>query len=393
MATPLSIHNLLHGGWRTVLSIVGISIAIILIFMQLGFLGAVTDTAVVFYDEMDFDLVACSPDYYTFVDSGRFSRRHLNVIRSHPAVQNVRPMHVSLGKWNYEAKEVQRGMLIIGVDPNVSTFRNQGVDDLRESLKQEGAMIVDRTSRPRFLGAENRKPFDNSQIGLQVELNGVACRLVGLFDIGTGLAADGATIVSESLFKNLVPGYRSDQVGLGLIKLKQNEDPEKARQSLLKLFPRAGKSFDQHSIDLLTRNELESREIAYWQWGTPIGFIFLAGSIVAFLVGAIIVYIVLSSDIAKQMGEYATLKAMGYRNSFLFNTVLEQAFILAVISYTCALAISLILYQVVGNLANLPITMTSFRLLLVLGSSLSMSFISATIAMQKLRQADPADLF
>ena len=113
----------------------------------------------------------------------------------------------------------------------------------------------------------------------------------------------------------------------------------------------------------------------------------------AFLVGAIIVYIVLSSDIAKQMGEYATLKAMGYRNSFLFNTVMEQAFILAIISYVCALGISLVLYHVVGDLANLPIMMTGFRLLLVLGSSLLMSFISASIAMQKLRQADPADLF
>lgn len=393
MATPLSIHNLLHGGWRTVLSVVGISIAIILIFMQLGFLGAVTDTAVVFYDEMEFDLVACSPDYYTFVDSGRFSRQDLNVIRSHPAVHSVQPMHVSLGKWNYEAKEVQRGMLVIGIDPGVATFKNQGVERLREALNREGAMIVDRTSRPRFLGADHRKPFDESQIGLQVELNGVACQLVGLFDIGTGLAADGATIVSETSFKELIPGYTKDQVGLGLIRLKPGKDPIVVRQSLLKLFPKAEDSFDLHSIGLLTRQELEAREIAYWQWGTPIGFIFLAGAIIAFLVGAIIVYIVLSSDIAKQMGEYATLKAMGYRNGFLFNTVLEQAFILAVISYAFALGISLVLYQVVGDLANLPITMTGFRLLLVLGSSLLMSFVSAAIAMQKLRQADPADLF
>lgn len=393
MATPLSIHNLMHGGWRSVLSVVGISIAIILIFMQLGFLGAVTDTAVVFYDEMDFDLVASSPDYYTFVDSGRFSRHDLHAIESHPAVQKVGPLHVCLGKWNYEAKEVQRGMLVMGIDPNTASFKNPGVNELRESLQRKSAMAVDRTSRPRFLGAENRKPFDESQIGLQVELNGVACQLVGLFDIGTGLAADGAMIVNENLFKDLVPGYTNDDVGIGLIRLKPGVDPEVARESILQMFPKISKSGDQRTIDVLTRNELESREIAYWQWGTPIGFIFLAGSIVAFLVGAIIVYIVLSSDIAKQMGEYATLKAMGYRNSFLFNTVMEQAFILAIISYVCALGISLVLYHVVGDLANLPIMMTGFRLLLVLGSSLLMSFISASIAMQKLRQADPADLF
>ena len=82
MATPLSIHNLLEGGWRTILSIAGISIAVILIFMQLGFLGAVLDTAVVFYDNLKFDLVVRSPDYYHFCDANKFSKEFLNKIEN-----------------------------------------------------------------------------------------------------------------------------------------------------------------------------------------------------------------------------------------------------------------------------------------------------------------------
>ncbi len=392
MTTPLSIYNLIHGGWRTVLSVVGISIAIILIFMQLGFLGAVTDTAVVFYDEMDFDLIACSPDYYNFVDSGRFDTQHLQTLKSHSAIADVMPLHVSLGKWNYAEKEVQRGMLIIGIDANNSPFTNQTVVDNLSLLQRDGTILVDRTSRPRFLGVNNKESFAETQIGLEIELNGVACQLAGLFDIGTGLAADGATIVSEDLFRKIIPGYSRNQVAMGLIQLQPGTDLERAKQSILQSFPKAA-DFDQFSIDILTRQELEIRENAYWQWGTPIGFIFLMGAIVAFIVGAIIVYIVLSSDIAKQIGEYATLKAMGYRNQFLSKTVMEQAFVLAFVSYVCALAISSVLYQVVGDLAKLPITMTTLRMVLVFGSSLLMSFLSASIAMQKLRQADPADLF
>jgi putative ABC transport system permease protein len=394
MATPLSIYNLIHGGWRTVLSIVGISIAIVLIFMQLGFLGAVVDTAVVFYDEMEFDLLACSPDYYNFVDSGRFSRNDLTTIESVEFVENVAPLHISLGKWNYEQKEVQRGMLIIGVDANESTFSNAEVKQKVVAIKQDGAMLVDRTSRPRFLGAKNKKPFDNNQIGLEIELNGVRSKIVELFKIGTGLAADGATIIGEQHFQKLIPGYSTNDVGIGLIQLKPGTDIETAKKQLQKLFPVVASSNSPHySVDILSREDIEGRETKYWQWGTPIGFIFLAGAIVAFLVGAIIVYIVLSSDITKQIGEYATLKAMGYPNGFLSKTVLEQAFILAIISYVAAAIISLVLYQVVGNLAKLPITMTLGRLILVFGSSILMSFISAMIALRKLRQADPADLF
>lgn len=393
MATPLSIYNLIHGGLRTVLSIVGISIAIILIFMQLGFLGAVTDTAIVFYDKMEFDLIVCSPDYYNFVDSGRFSREHLQTVKSHPSVYSVAPLHVSLGKWNYEAKEVQRGMLIMGINPDNCTFFKPDVRNNLKKLKRYGTMIVDKMSRPKFLGVDNTQPFSEEQIGLQVELNGVAAEVVGLFDIGTGLAADGATIVDENLFQRIVPGYTSTEVAMGLIRLNDGESIVDAKQSIRRMFPKSGDGFNQHSVDVLTREELESRETRYWQWDTPIGFIFLIGSIVAFFVGAIIVYVVLSSDIAKQIGEYATLKAMGYRNQFLSRTVMEQAFALAVISYVCAMVISLVLYQVVGTLANLPITMTPLRLLLVFVSSLLMSFVSAAIAMQKLRHADPADLF
>jgi putative ABC transport system permease protein len=102
---------------------------------------------------------------------------------------------------------------------------------------------------------------------------------------------------------------------------------------------------------------------------------------------------VLSADITKQIGEYATLKAMGYQNGFLSRVVLEQAVVLGVISYIVAFAISLVLYKIVGDAANLPIAMTVGRQFIVFGSTILMCCVSGSIAMQKLRRADPADLF
>lgn len=394
MATPLSIYNLINGGWRTVLSIVGISIAIVLIFMQLGFLGAVTDTAVAFYDKMKFDLIVSSPDYYNFVDAGRFSREHIATIESVPGVKKVQPMHISLGKWNYAEKEVQRGILLIGVETGGTTFLDSELNKKTALILPSRTILVDRSSRPKFLGDDNRTPFGDQHIGLSVELNGVACEAVGHFEIGTGLAADGAAIVNEREYAEIVPGYTLDEVGIGLIQLEPDADPEQVKRRILQRFPNLNSPAESpQPIEILTRDEVESRETEYWLTGTPVGFIFFTGAVVAFVVGAIIVYIVLSSDITKQIGEYATLKAMGYKNSYLSKTVLEQAFVLAVTSYALATVVSLVLYEVVGQAANLPIAMNGFRLLFVFSSSLLMSFLSAMIAMQKLRQADPADLF
>ena len=396
MATPLSIHNLRDGGFRTVLSISGISIAVTLIFMQLGFLGAVLDTAVLFYNNLKFDLVVCSPNYYHFCDAGKFQDSWLRQIESDRSVVSTQPYHVSLAKWNYAEKSVQRGMLIMGVRPNGETFL-QGNDSVTlpdlSKLDFPRAILVDKKSRPQFLGAENRQRFNDSNLGLQIELNQKACKVAGLFDLGTGLAANGAAFIHEQDFSGLYPNYGQNDVTLGLIQLSESAaaDAGVARDAIYRSlgFP----SNQPPAVEILTRREVVNREITHWVTNTPIGFIFIAGVVVALIVGAIVVYIVLSSDITKQIGEYATLKAMGYRNSYLSRVVLEQAVILGVISYVVAFFVSLLLYQVVGKAANLPITMTLGRQVIVFVSTITMCCVSGSIAMQKLRRADPADLF
>jgi len=397
MATPLSIHNLMDGGWRTVLSIVGISIAIILIFMQLGFLGAVLDTAVVFYNNLKFDLVVRSPDYYHFCDANKFSQEYLTKIQNVDGVVAVQPYHISLGKWNYAEKSVQRGMLIMGVDPNGQTFSEPrpGVNlpNLNQ-LTNDRAILVDQKSRPQFLGFDSREGFSEKEIGLRIELNQKECEVTGLFKIGTGLAANGAAIIHERGFARVVPDYSANDVTLGLVQLAPSfqAEPQATRDLINQALGfAAGESVPP--VDVLTRNEVVRREIAHWVGNTPVGFIFIAGVVVALIVGAIIVYIVLSADITKQIGEYATLKAMGYRNRYLSRVVLEQAVILGTISYVVAFFVSLLLYKVVGDAANLPISMTVTRQIIVFGSTILMCCTSGAIAMQKLRKADPADLF
>jgi putative ABC transport system permease protein len=220
------------------------------------------------------------------------------------------------------------------------------------------------------------------------------------------LAADGSAIISESDFFRFIPGYSIDEVGLGLVRLLPGTDPAAVRQQIQGILRPAAARVDVSAaadtaparptdapVDVLTRQQVRQSETAYWMFKTPVGFIFIAGVVVAFVVGAIIVYIVLSFDIARQIREYATLKAMGYRNAFLARTVLEQALMLAVLSYVLAFGVSLLLYEIVGSAAKLPISMTGVRQVIVFSSALGMSLVSALVAMQKLRKADPADLF
>ncbi len=397
MYTTVSISSLLSGGRQTVLSIAGICFAIILIFMQLGFLGAVLDTAVLFYDNLKFDLVVRSPDYYHFCDPKEVSRTYLSRIENVIGVEAVKPFHISLGRWSYAEHSVQRGMIIMGVDTNGLTFSSisskVALPDLR-LLTDDRSILVDEKSRPDFLGFDNSRRFSQRDIGLRIELNQAECEIAGLFKMGTGLAANGAAIINEAGYERIFPNYGTGRVALGLIQLRGESalDPTQARDAINRSL-----GFDPGisapPVEILTRAEAIGRERIHWLSNTPVGFIFLAGVLMSFIVGAIIVYIILSTDISRQIGEYATLKAMGYTNGFLNRVVLEQAFILGMVSYLVSFVVSLFLYRIVGEAANLPITMTAGRQLVVFISSMLMCCLSAVIAMQKLRRADPADLF
>jgi putative ABC transport system permease protein len=397
MFTPVSVRNLLDAGRQTVISIAGICFAIILIFMQLGFLGAVLDTAVLFYNNLKFDLIARSPDYYHFADAKVFPREFLYRIKNVEGVDAVQPYHVNLGKWNYTEKSVQRGMLVMGVDFQGVTYSSKDPNVVLPDVKlltNDHFLLVDTKSNPDFLGFGNSQRFSEKDIGLRIELSDNECTVAGLFKLGTGLAANGAVVLNEQGFQRVFENYGPDRVALGLIQL--NPASAQNLEATRKLIYRSlglDPDVTVPTVEVLTKSEAVQRERRHWVFNTPVGFIFFSGVLISLVVGAIIVYIVLSADITGHIAEYATLKAMGYRNGFLYRVVLEQAMILGVVSFSISVPVSLFLYKIVGDAANLPIIMTLTRELTVFGFSVLMCCLSSAIAMQKLRKADPADLF
>jgi putative ABC transport system permease protein len=84
---------------------------------------------------------------------------------------------------------------------------------------------------------------------------------------------------------------------------------------------------------------------------------------------------------------------MGYSDASLSAVVLQQAAILALLGFLPGLVISQGLYALTAWQTRLPIEMTLLRIVGVLGLSLAMCMTSGLVALRKLRQAAPADLF
>ena len=88
-----------------------------------------------------------------------------------------------------------------------------------------------------------------------------------------------------------------------------------------------------------------------------------------------------------------TLMAMGYRLKTLLGVVAREGIFLAVMGYVPAYAAGQALYALVRSSTKLPVAMDLPRALLVFSLILTMCMGSAVLAMRRLVDADPAEIF
>jgi putative ABC transport system permease protein len=111
------------------------------------------------------------------------------------------------------------------------------------------------------------------------------------------------------------------------------------------------------------------------------------------MVGMVIVYQILFTDVCSHLRGYATLKALGFSHRYLQHVVLGEASILACLGFVPGLLLSAGLYHYVGRAAYLPLELTCDRCVSVFGMILAMCMVAGLLALRKLREADPASVF
>lgn len=421
MKTPLAWKNLSHNKVRTCVGVAGVGFAVILMFMQMGFKGGVAYTATQIYDALDFDLMLRSPAYLHLTEPRSFSRMRVFQAASLAEVEHARPFYLGLSEWQapirhavpveYDQRDREdpagqwRAIIAMGTDPEDAGFSRKDIRQQAHKLTDPRFVLVDVKSKPEY-GPKHGKKFSDEDVGVETTLGPSRIRIVGLFELGTGMASNGACLTNPEGFIRACPWQTIDEVNFGLIKLR---DPAQAQSVKMKLQRIYGiPPIDSHDpdyslleatdltnadVEILTRETVNQREEHRWVYETPLGQIFTLGVWLAVFVGVAIVYQVLSSDIDNMMSEYATLKAIGYSNKYLTSVVLMQSVLLAVVGYVPSLAISWVLFQVVEGASGMPMIMTPKILIYVLLLAIGLCVVSGLAALRKLFQADPVDLF
>lgn len=398
---PLVWENLLHQKVRTAMGVAGIAFAVVLLFMQLGFLGSAAANATIIFEQLHFDLLLLSCDYVRFDQPGFFSPERMPRLLAHPEVAKVVPLHVVAQFWRKDQAEPvhgaslnKRSILVIGFPPAERAFQLPAIVSQQEKLKRTGTVLFDRHAPLSQFGVPaNPAGLVNQRYWLGRE----AVSIVGEYFLGAGLTANGMVVTSDETFAQQAGLSKPGVISMGLIQLRPGA---RASAAAVAAELNSWLKVSTPDVRVWTRETIEDREINHWVKDMPIGNIFLAGVGVAILVGIVFVYQVISSDIASRLREFATLKAIGYGEGYMSWTVLVQSWLLALFGYVPGLVFSLILYVIAHTWAYIPIGFQGEPVLVVLGrclavlaTTLGLCSLSALFALFKLRAADPADLF
>ena len=379
---PLAWLQLTREKLRLLIALAGIAFAAILMFMQLGFQAALYDSATRFHQSLQADLVLISTRSKSLGYMRTFSWRRLYQILGFNGVKSVSPVYVGFRDWKNPDNGNFRAIYVYGFQLANPTFNFPELADSLDELKLNESILFDRASRSEY-GAiatefEQGKP-------IVTELGNKRVKVVGLFTLGPSFGADGNVIVSDLNFLRLFTDRKVGQIDIGIIQLQPQVNPQKVLKNIQATLPK--------DVRVLTHEGFVEFEKNYWKTSTSIGFIFTLGVGMGFIVGTVIVYQILYADVADHLAEYATLKAMGYKESYLEIVVLQEGILLGVLGYIPGFALTLGLYDLTKQATFLPIAMTLTRSLIVLVLAIAMCCISGLIAVRKLRKIDPAEIF
>ena len=313
--------------------------------------------------------------------------RDVVAARSCEGVQSAEPLYIEnvaseIRKLGFYSRKIR----VIAFDQANEMFAGFGLTSLQHKLAERGTAAADVKSKAMFGLPDDERELTRDFFG---ELAGKKIRIVGLFESGIDFSNDGNLVMTPANFADYFSfrgkGEPLSAVDYGVVRCEKQADVDQVVTRLRKMLGR--------NLIIQKRAEFLQSERNFWGKSTPVGLIFWVGTLIGFVVGLIICYQVLATDISDHMGEFATLKAMGYRPIFFSAVVVTQALLLSLVSFVPGLIITLIAIQGINWGTGLVMFLNAERTAMVLGLTVLMCVISGVIALRKLLSADPASLF
>ena len=377
----LAWRQLSHERGKLVAAALGVMFATVLVFMQLGFWDSLDESGASTVKKLQGHLFLTHKQTEALWRTVQFERTELFRTLAQPDVVSVVPLYIGQAPWKNPQTGIKRTLMVWGSDPAAAALNLPEAVHYQALLSQQDTVLFDELSRPEF-GAVTALL---QQGNFFTELNDRKVKTIGTIRLGTSFAADGNLILSEQNFLRIFPQRRASQIDVGIVRLSPGADIAAVQKSLRALL--------NENINVFTYAEMVQVEADYWRNSAPIGFIFGFGAIMGLIVGMVIVYQILFTDISNHLREFATMKAMGYSNSYLMFYVFGASLILALVGFVPGAAVSVGLYEFAESVTFIPMPIPISKILNIFLMIVTMCCAAGLLAMRKIRSANPADMF
>ncbi len=359
--------------WRSLLATAGIGAAVLIVFVELGFLNGVIDSQLRIVGAARGELVVLDARRSNLNKWDSLLPIRIAQMAALDGVAAVRPLYQAGVSFRAAPRDPEQRIIVMAFPPDNPPLELGWNEETLRLLREPGVALMDRLSRP---------IYGRLEVGQDVWVAGARMRLGGFVELGPTVVSDGQLVMSEASFNSAL-GAESPK--MAVVQLDRGRDPAAVRAALRRMLG--------PEVDVFTKQELSEREAAYLRRVAPLGLLFGAGMLAGLFVGLVICYQVLYDAVRRRIKAFATLKAMGFGERFILATVLEQAVALALAGYFLGALGAATAYRFLARATGLEIELTLPRAASVAAACLAACIVAGAMASARARRLPPAELF
>lgn len=374
--TFVAVANLLHDRVRFLITVLGITVALLLVFVQGGMYFGFMRNASGIIDRSRADVWVVSRHSPNFDWSRPLPERYLNKVRSTPGVLEAKSLVFAWAFMRLPGGETEQ-VELIGFHPSDDPGWGEPwgfVTGGARSVVGGDFIIMDEEARRKIPGLK---------VGSRAEIMEHEVRVVGMTRGIRPLTTAPYAFASYETAKKLVSYIGKENTTYLLVRAEPGVPPEALRDRLQARMP---------YVDVLTKKDFSRRTRRYWTIQTGMGFGFLMMTLLATVVGVTIVGQTVYAATMEHLREYATLKALGATDRELKTILWTQAAVAAAAGYALGTALTAAFVPMLDRL-GLQVSIPDWLYLAVLGLDFAICLGASLVSVRKALSLDPAMVF
>lgn len=375
----LGLRLLWHDKLRLLSMSASVAVGVVIIFVELGFLWGILDAQALVATVARGQFLVMNKTRADLHHWDKIPAAELTLFNGVPGVAKVMPVyedHYGLtdpdGGRTVDSHRIRR-VILYAFSPIDLPLAIGDPATISAALKLADSFVFDSRSRP---------IYGHIAPGMDVELDKVPLQVSGLATMGPDIVNDGNVFMSDAEWLKRRP---DSQPIMGVVRLVPGADVDDVRKRLLASAP--------SDVAVMTPQEARARENNSTLKAAPIGLLFALGMVAGLVIGTINCYQVLYTEVSDHLGQYATVKAMGFSDSFLNGVILTQALVLSGTGFATGLLLSIVADAFVAWLTRLPIQVHLESGLLVFLAVIASCVLAGWMAVRRVEAADPAALY